>query len=121
MKKTASFQQLLLVVCHLVCFLCRYSCPEVEDATDADIVQYGAADRPDGKELVCQIMSGHEEPFTVPDVEQYDTEPRMAHLGYLSQDVVGGPRCLHTGRREVLLMKLASVSRRQGKSDDEDS
>ena len=37
-----------------------------------------------------------ESPSLCLDVEQYDTEPRMAHLGYLSRDVVGGPRCLHT-------------------------
>ena len=47
-------------------------------------MQYGATE---GKELVCRIMSGHGEASTVPDVEQYDTEPRMAHLGYLSRDV----------------------------------
>ena len=39
----------------------------------------------------------------------------IAHLGYLSRDVVGGPRCLHTGRREVLLIKARVCEWTSGK------
>ena len=99
------------------------SCPCVECRTSASGLVNAVNQTPPTRPS-CSIelliapteKSWYGEPFTVLDVEQSDTEPLMAHLGHISRDVTGCPRCLHTGRRVVLLTKLASgrpIAKRQ--------